>query len=526
MISAMPLGESFPLILGLAVLSLVVGVGWSSRVAAPGARSMMGWMRLNGKVILASGAVMLLAWLWDDLGAWLKPYALPIEAWFIFWTVATVGAMAEGGLRWGSHLRGRPFPVPPLLVAMIRTVFLAGIAFWILRDHLGWNITPLLASTAIVTAVVGFALQGVLGNLMAGMSIHVVRSFHEGDWISVGDVEGEVLSTNWRETRLRTTDGMTVIAPNSTIAGATVKNFSQPDTKRRHEIFFSIGHGHAPADVADALQRAAAGVADVLASPAPAAYIAESNDWGARYRLFFWSLRYQDRRPINGRVFAAAWYELRRRGIQPPVPLDADWLRAAGAALAGRPAPQPEPAELQTRMEAIVRSDFGRRVLGAEMVGAGDPPGIEDMIRRTRRLRYRAGEALFRQGEPGEACFIVLRGRLHGEIRRDGVAEAATFESAAGSLVGEMSLVTGLPRTATVTAAEESELLEIDAAAFGALLAVDPNLPDRVTKMVTERIAANAETLDRLAAGEASRVREQLKPHSLLARLKAMIGGG
>ncbi|MBM4154120.1 MAG: mechanosensitive ion channel [Lentisphaerae bacterium] len=525
MTTAFPLAESLPQILGLAVVSLAAGAGLSRRVTAPGARSLMSWLRLNGLAILATAGLIALARVWSELGAWLAPAATHLEAWFIIWTISTLGALGEAGLRWGSHLRGRPFPVPPLLMVILRWLFLGGVTVWVLHAELGWNITPVLASTAIVTAVVGFALQGVLGNLLAGMSIHLVRSFHEGDWISVGDIDGQVLSTNWRETRLRTTDGMTVILPNSAVAGATVKNFSQPNTKRRHEIFLSIGHGHAPAEVTEALQRAAASVPDVELAPAPTAYIAESNDWGARYRLFFWSLRFQDRRPINGRVFAAAWYELRRRGITPPMPLDADWLRAAGAAFAGRPAPPPDPADLQARMEAIVRSDFGRRVLGAEVVGEGNPPGFESMLRRTRRLRYRSGEALFRQGDPGEACYIVLRGRLRGEVRREGVAEPATFESAAGALVGEMSLVTGLPRTATIVAVDECELLEIDAAAFGALLAVDADLPHRVTQLVTERLAANAEMLDRLAADEAARVREQLKPQSLIARLKAMIAG-
>lgn len=521
----MPLGDSFVMILGLAAVSLAVGVAGGRRVTAPGARALLAWLRINGSVLLASGGLALLSPAWPGLGALMKSYATPVEAWFIFWTFSAVGAVGEGGLRVGSAVRRRPFPVPPLLVAILRTVFLAGTGFWVLHQELGWDITPLLASTAIVTAVVGFALQGVLGNLLAGMSIHIVRSFHEGDWIGVGEVEGHVLSTNWRETRLRTTDGMTVIVPNSTIAGATVRNFSQPDPKRRHEVLFSIGHGHAPGDVVEGLLRAASGVPDVHPSPAPTACIAESNDWGMRYRLFFWTDRYQDRRPINGRVFAAAWYELRRRGVRPPIPLDADWLAAVGAAIAGRPATLPDPADLRARMEAIVRSDFGRRVLGAEVVGEGNPPGFDVMLSRTRRLRYRAGETLFRQGDAGEACYIVLRGRMRGEIRREGVAEAATFAAGAGALVGEMSLVTGLPRSATVVATEECELLEIDAAAFGALLAVDPGLPARVTQMVTERVAANAEMLDRLAADEACRVREQLKPQSLLTRLKAMIGG-
>ncbi len=64
-------------------------------------------------------------------------------------------------------------PMPALLRGVLRLAAGALAAFFVLRLELGWNITPLLASTALVTAVVGFALQGVLGNLLAGMSLNL-----------------------------------------------------------------------------------------------------------------------------------------------------------------------------------------------------------------------------------------------------------------------------------------------------------------------------------------------------------------
>ena len=94
----------------------------------------------------------------------------------------------------------------------------------------------LLTSTAIVTGVIGFAMQGVLGNLLAGMSLHACRSMAVGDWIEVDGMVGQVTLVNWRETRLRTTGGHVVIVPNGKLADATIRNFScahEPAPPRR-----------------------------------------------------------------------------------------------------------------------------------------------------------------------------------------------------------------------------------------------------------------------------------------------------
>ena len=94
-----------------------------------------------------------------------------------------------------------------------------------------------------------------------------------------------------------------------------------------------------------------------------------------------------------------------------------------------------------------------------------------------RRIRFTQGETIFRQGEPGETCYVVVRGKARGRVEYKDVSQANEFDLGPGSLFGEMSLVTGLPRTATVLANEEVELLEISKDTFTVLLGMREDIP-------------------------------------------------
>ena len=117
---------------------------------------------------------------------------------------------------------GGKFQVPALLRGVARIVVTSLAAFFVLRFELGLNITPLLASTALVTAVVGFALQGVLGNLLAGMSLNLTGAMAHRDWVFIDDLEGQVQEMNWRETWILTRDMIPVRIPNSKVADARI----------------------------------------------------------------------------------------------------------------------------------------------------------------------------------------------------------------------------------------------------------------------------------------------------------------
>lgn len=446
------------------------------------------------------------------------------EAWFLVWTVALWAALTEWVVRRLFEIARRPFPVPDLIAAIGRGFALLFFAFWVLRERLGVNIAPLLASTALVTAVVGFALQGVLGNLMSGMSLHLVRSFGIGDWISAGGWEGQVIVTNWRETRIRTTDGQLVVLPNGVIASGGIVNYSRPNALRRHEVFVDAAPEHPPGEVVAALVAAARAEGRVLATPEPTAHVKAYKDWGVCYRLFFWSAEYQHRRPIEGAVQNRIWYEFQRRGVRIPLPLSEI---GAVAAAAFRPPEGGTPADLERMSGMLVHSEFGRMMARAGGTSEAEGPLLSDaFLRSLRRLRYMRGEVVFRQGEAGDSCYVILSGRAAGRIDHRGVSASQEFELPTGALFGEMSLMTGLPRTATILAASELELAEIPREALAEALRSRPGLPEGLAEMISLREAGNAEALARLAAADAGKVADSLKKESLMRRFLRLIGRG
>lgn len=463
-------------------------------------------------------AVILLQSFRPDLAARLPRFEVYRQAWVFFWAAVFVLGFAEDLAREICRRRGRLFPLPDLILFLLRTAAMAAIAFYLLRARLGFNIAPLLASTALLTAVVGFALQGVLGNLLSGMSMHLVHSYGVGDWISVGETTGQVVAMNWRETRLRGTDGRYAILPHHTVAAAIVQNWSQPDPVRRHEFSVKVRPTCPPGEVEEALRQAALAVPEVLRDPPPAAYAMEYADWSTRYLLHFWTRCFPRHTTIAGRVGHHVWYEFQRRGLEFPLP------RIEGlfaAPLAATSAPDDGGAR---RIRDFLGSAFARQWLQDEHgVPLVDEKIAEALAPALRHVRYTHGETIFRQGEPGASCFVVLRGGVTGTIEPEGGAPAHTFTLPRGALFGEMSLLHGGPRTATARAEGETELLEITEEAFRTLLASRPEIPERLASLAAERNAEN-EALRAQSAPSAGGPAAPMGKERLLRRFLKLIG--
>ncbi len=452
------------------------------------------------------------------------------EAWMLFWACVALGHGAER--LWNAILRrrGRPADLPPLLASILRGLFVLAVALLVLKYRLGLNITPVVASTALATAVIGFALQGVLGNLMAGLSLNLVRSYRQGDWIAVRNVEGQVVHSDWRETRLRTTSLQLIVVPNSLLASELVTNFTQPDPLRRHEVFAVTAPEAPPGRVVEALQAAAADVPGVLAEPAPEAHVVEYREFLVRYRLFFHTREYGRRSRIEGRVMDRIWYEFRRRGIpspslglvtpgEPERPVALAGVRTGDA---GREAPV-------ERAGRLLSGEFGRLFLrdegGAPWVTVDELlPVVERMIHRV----YGPGEVLCRQGEAGTSCGVLLEGRLNGVIHTPGQgaepAGTTTFTIEEGAVFGEMSLLTGQPRMATIQAAGHAEVLDIPESAFRLLLGLKPEIPARLARLAGERASRNEAALRELAGHRTAPPAEVER--TLLARFRRLLGKG
>jgi small-conductance mechanosensitive channel/CRP-like cAMP-binding protein len=454
-------------------------------------------------ILLRPILVLALTWpvvwaadLWPTANAYLAANPQHFSAWQVFWLGVFALGLLEALARQIIAARGRDWPVPDLLEDILRALLILLLAFLVLKIELGWDIGPLLASTALVTAVLGFALQGVLGNLLAGMSMHLTRTVKQGDWINVDGTEGRVKRTNWRETRLITINGHELILPNSRVSDAVIHNLNHPNPVRRHAVDVGASYSDEPDQVIAALEAAARQVPEVMDKPAPEAIVTTFEDYGINYQLRYWTRLYHRRRWVDGQVCRHIWYKFKRAGIEIPFPMSDKLLNDFMTVVYDQRKLEPEERDLAAMARDLQASRLFDGLLTAE-----DCARLAPLVRREKWTR---GEVLMQEGEEGETFHILLSGRLDGHIAGD---PPVTFAVEAGAVVGEMSLLTGEPRSATLTVATSSELLTLDHAAFVALLELRDEIPERLADLAAERAAANRAAADaareRRAAGSA-----------------------
>jgi small-conductance mechanosensitive channel/CRP-like cAMP-binding protein len=454
-----------------------------------------------------------------------QKFNLFLDAAFVFFIVFFLIRLIDASVQGWYLGRRLSFPLPRVLHGLILIVVYLAILFAILKNIMGVNITPFLTTSAILTAILGLSFQGVLSNILSGMSLHLTKSFNSGDWIKVGDYEGIVIDTNWRETRIFDRFSNIIVIPNNTVASEIVTNFSLPDKKTAITIPVKVSYSAPPLLVIEALKEAARDVPEVLDSPAPHAVILSYDDLGISYMLKFWITDFNRKNIISGEVARLIWYKFKRRKIEIPV--------AVGNQVAGilksvqeKKRILTEEEEKESAFRTLFNSNFLRYQEGEK---AGHLLVPEDEIRDFATLvckeRYTPGEILFKQGEKGESCYIVAKGTIRGEIvyEEGGKKYMSEFRVGPGGIFGEMSLFTGMPRTATGIIEAESELLEIHVDAFAQLLARDPKLADVMAEIVSERNLKNQGFLQKIKELSEKDVRNSTNKKSILERLKSFV---
>jgi len=421
--------------------------------------------------------------------------------------------------------RKQPFPIPKVLHSLVLAIIYLIVFFIILRGILGVNITPFLATSALLTMIIGLAFQDVLSNILSGMSLHLIKSFTKGDWVSVGTDEGVVMDTNWRETRIFDRFSNIVVIPNNTVASEKIINFSAPDRKTALTIPVKAGYEAPPTEVFEALREAAADVSEVLSHPIPEVHLLSYDDFGISYAIKFWITDFARKYPIMADVGRNIWYKFRRRGIAIPVPLGDKLGEVMFSVDAQRKARNME-ADVNQNFTDLMESDFLKDKEGER---TGDFLASEDTMHEfagmVKRYRFAPGEVVFKQGEGGESCFVVASGRVGGKIsyREKGKAYTSEFEVEPGGLFGEMSLFTGMPRTATCIVLEEAELLEIKAEDFAWLLDKNPQLGEALAEIVSKRNKENQAFLEKLKELSKKDIEQSTNKRSILARLTSLI---
>ncbi len=357
----------------------------------------------------------------------------------------------------------------------------------------------LLATSAVSAVVIGFALQDTLGNAFAGLAIQSEKPFRVGHWIRVGEFEGRVAEITWRATKLRTKSGNFVALPNNIVSKEPITNYSEPAAPTRLEVEVGASYQAAPAAVKAAIYEALANAPRALKAPAPDVMLVGFDSSAMTYRTRFWIEDYERDEAARDEVRTAIYYAFARHGLDIPWPIQVEYSREWV---------EPDTAARQREREGLLA--------GVDLFAALTEEQRRELAGALRDKIFGNGEAIVRQGAPGDSMFVVGTGRAVVKLEPDG-QEVAVIN--VGGYFGEMSLLTGDPRSATVVARGDTRVFEIDAEVFRRLGAVHPHAIEQIGIAAVSRRAE----VEQIRAVSAHGTAVADAPATLVARMKKFL---
>jgi small-conductance mechanosensitive channel/CRP-like cAMP-binding protein len=397
---------------------------------------------------------------------------------------------------------GEQARVPPFLPQITTLLLIATAFFTSLSTFYGAAVPGLLAGSGLIAFVLGLALQDTLGNIFAGLGLQAGKSFRVGDWLIVDGKHVEVIEVNWRSTRLRNNDAASLDIPNNQLAKATIVNLYNPTPIHAARASVCVEYRIPPNHVKEALVQAALAARGVLSSPAPAAFLMNFDDSGIRYELKYWindARRYPE---ISDIVRTNIWYELDRRTIPFSYPTRV--------------------VEMRTKKETEPTDQVVVLLQAQPLFADMEADQIQALAKSARHLRYGKGEKVITQGDPGKSMYVLSSGIAQVTVERDGRA-SDLGELVSGECFGEISLLTGNPRTASVTAKSDCDIVEIDQSAMRDLLKQYPRLADHLSETLsTRRSVLETELANWKDDPEAAPISQTKE--SFLARMRQLFG--
>jgi small-conductance mechanosensitive channel len=355
----------------------------------------------------------------------------------------------------------------PRILIDILTAVAVGVALIVIGQRLGFSVTGLITTSAVLTAVLGFALQDTLGNIMGGIALQLDRSINIGDWVVLapGMQPGKVIEIRWRYTALETTSWSTFIVPNSVLMKGQVtvlaRRVGQAPVGRR-EIDFQVDYRTPPQSVIDpviaAIQQNPP--PHLMTDPAVQCLFAGVRDSVNGYRVRYWLDDFNFDETTDSVVRTRIYYALQRAGLEFSIPAQALFIATDDDARSRRHADREE----TRRLAAMARVD---------LLAVLEPDEKKRVAAGLHFAPFHRGESMTREGEIDDGLYMIVEGTASVQIGTgEGSIEVARLGP--GQFFGEMSLMTGEKRSASVIATTDMITYRLDKPGFEALVRSRP----------------------------------------------------
>ncbi|MDM8569329.1 mechanosensitive ion channel, partial [Thiotrichales bacterium HSG1] len=333
------------------------------------------------------------------------------------------------------------------------------------------QLTSILATSGVIAMIIGLAIQINISNIFSGIAINIERPFRIGDWVKIGDYdEGEIIDITWRTTRIKTRAECILSIPNSMASESAILNFCFPDDVYWLWPTVYVHPMHPPTRVRKLLLDALLSADKVLKEPAPVVLFTGINEWAASYWIAFCADDYADKNFILEDVWTRVWFHLNRAGITPAVQRQEIYMFKGIKERGGKEATRP--ITLLQEIDIFKHFSMEAKTFLSE---------------RIKRYHFSQGDIIVKQGDAGDSLFIVVEGVVGVQVQTDDGRTKEVARLGAGDFFGEMALLTGESRTATVIALVDTDVFELTKADIKPLIAEQPEVSKMVSRVLTQR---------------------------------------
>src|SRR6266849_1127204 len=396
----------------------------------------------------------------------------------ILWSIlAFLGVRALNTVLFDFVFRIRRGIEAPTLVRNVFSLVAFTILFVLIfnRIYTEVNLGALFTTSAIFGVIIGLALLDTLGNFFSGISLHADRPFQVGDVIVVGQQKhtGVVEGITWRAIKIRTFQNHIVLVSNSNAAKEAIEVCPRENLNARL-IYFSTIYTDSPAKTIHVVREAVRDADNVSEKITPIVRIRNLGDFSIDWEIKYWLEDYAKYNDTDALVRQRTWYALRRSGLTFAFPTRTLHLER----------------KVTTR-PTTAEDEIADRLSAVDVFSPLSTEELRQLATATVGHVFAPGETLIRAGDKGSSMFVVHNGRVEVQVAENGRPRTVAVLTE-GNFFGEMGLFTGEPRTASVVAIEETEVLEIGHDAMKHIFETNPDLAESISWTIAERKASLA----------------------------------
>ena len=362
---------------------------------------------------------------------------------------------------------------PSILANFVHGLLLIATVPLIIKFVFERPIAGLVASSGLVTLIIGLAIRDMIADFFSGIAMNIERPYSIGDWVELEPgLVGRVTELNWRSTRMVTQSHRTVIVPNNNLASRQFINYSLPQRRYRESLQIALNYTTDPERAENILTAAIMATPGLSEGADHNVRIASFSERGVNYEIRFWIDDLAKKVSLRHRLAGNVLRYLHQAGVPIPYGQQEVLLTRERKLRAER--------RLDVR-RLLSRMDLFSGLTREELATLADCAVARDYLKE---------HVIFERGDEGTALYLLVEGIAEAtvDMNDDGPAHAKIEP---GQAFGEMSLLTGAPRAATVRAVTDVHALEIRRDDLEPIFRARPEIANDLAEVMAHRLRDN-----------------------------------